>query len=132
MTVDPRVARAAAALQLSAEVLDDLVDVLADRLAPSLDRSARPGLLDAAEVARRCGRSREWVYDHAGELGAIALGNGDRPRLGFAPARIDTYLDRQAAASRQSIAPVARDAPQGRRPRAQGGADLLPVRGRSG
>ena len=39
--------------------------------------------LDAQEVARRLGVSREWVYEHAQELGATRLGSGRRPRLRF-------------------------------------------------
>jgi predicted DNA-binding transcriptional regulator AlpA len=39
--------------------------------------------LDALEVARRLGVSREWVYEHAEELGATRLGSGRRPRLRF-------------------------------------------------
>ncbi len=69
---------------------DGLLDVLADRLADRL--AARlsaveppPALLDAREVARRTGKTRRWVYEHARELGAVALGSGPRPRLGFSP-----------------------------------------------
>jgi hypothetical protein len=41
------------------------------------------GLLSAAQLADALGFSREWVYDHAGELGAIRIGDGPRPRLRF-------------------------------------------------
>lgn len=57
-------------------------------------RPASPGAVVAGEVAastavaRRLGRSREWVYRHADELGAVRLGVGERPRLGFHPARV--------------------------------------------
>lgn len=34
--------------------------------------------LDAQEVARRLGVSREWVYEHAEELGASRIGKGPR------------------------------------------------------
>jgi hypothetical protein len=79
-------------LVLACELVDDdrLLDALADRLADRL--AARlsaveppPALLDAREVARRTGKTRRWVYDHARELGAVALGSGTRPRLGFSP-----------------------------------------------
>ena len=41
--------------------------------------------LDAQEVARRLGVSREWVYEHAEELGVSRIGTGPRPRLRFPP-----------------------------------------------
>jgi hypothetical protein len=77
-------------------LLDELADRLADRLAARLTAIVpeRPeGLVDAHEVARMSGRSRAWVYDHAGELGAVPLGSGPRPRLGFSPARVAAHLD---------------------------------------
>jgi hypothetical protein len=41
------------------------------------------GLADAAEVARRLRVRENWVYAHAGELGAIRLGDGEKARLRF-------------------------------------------------
>jgi predicted DNA-binding transcriptional regulator AlpA len=85
------------------ELLDRLADRLADRvlerLAPHLGAtSGRPeGLINASEVARMTGMSRGWVYDHAGDLGAVPLGSGSSPRLGFHPARVRQYLDRSVA-----------------------------------
>jgi predicted DNA-binding transcriptional regulator AlpA len=85
------------------ELLDRLADRLADRvlerLAPRLGAmSGRPeGLINASEVARMTGMARSWVYDHAGDLGAVPLGPGSRPRLGFHPARIRQYLDQSIA-----------------------------------
>lgn len=58
--------------------------------------------LDALEVARRLGVSREWVYEHAEELGATRLGSGRRPRLRF-PER---SLAGPPAASAPQPAPV--------------------------
>jgi hypothetical protein len=50
------------------------------------DGSLAPGqLVDAASVARMLGVSRDWVYEHATDLGAIRLGTGRRPRLRFDP-----------------------------------------------
>lgn len=43
------------------------------------------------------GMARRWVYDHAGDLGAVPLGSGSMPRLGFHPARVRQYLDRSVA-----------------------------------
>jgi hypothetical protein len=47
--------------------------------------------LDAAELARRLGVTREWVYEHARELGAVRIGDGPRPRLRFAPEQIKPH-----------------------------------------
>lgn len=83
-----------------AEFLERVADLLADRvverLAPYLRAggAAPEGLVDASEVARMAGRTRRWVYEHAGVLGAVPLGSGERPRLGFHPARVRDYLSR--------------------------------------
>ena len=71
--------------------LDDAVlEALAGRVAALLqtDRPAQDGLLSAAQVATRLGVERNWVYDHAEELGVVRLGEGPRPRLRFDPAAI--------------------------------------------
>lgn len=66
-------------------LLDTLADRLADRLAARLSAVESPALVDAREVAQLTGKTRRWVYDHARELGAVPLGTGPRPRLGFPP-----------------------------------------------
>jgi hypothetical protein len=106
-----------------AGLLDRVADLLADRvverLAPYLGASGiRPeGLIDASEVARITGRSRRWVYEHAGVLGAVPLGDGERPRLGFHPARVREYLSRSVANPERR--PMPRYAtPRRRKPRA--------------
>ncbi len=118
-----------------------LIERLADRLGATreqlAERLADPtpdqhgGLVDTREIARRTGRSRWWVYEHAGELGAVRLGSGSRPRLGFWPSRVDEYL--QAAAQlRQPISAPRRARPQRRRRgrRTSTGVELLPIEGR--
>jgi hypothetical protein len=90
---------------------DLLAGLVAERLAPLLTSGTpahQEGLVDAHEIARRTGRSRWWVYEHAGELGAVRLGSGSRPRLGFWPSRADAYL--QAAADLR--APLTRARPR--------------------
>lgn len=85
------------------ELLDRLADRLADRVLERLTPWLTPGhqrpegLISASEVARMAGKSRWWVYDHAGDLGAVPLGSGSTPRLGFHPARVRRYLDRSVA-----------------------------------
>jgi predicted DNA-binding transcriptional regulator AlpA len=78
---------------------DRVADRVADRLAPWLEPGHRrpEGLISASEVARMTGMTRSWVYDHAGDLGAVPLGPGSRPRLGFHPARVRQYLDQSVA-----------------------------------
>ena len=46
-------------------------------------RTPAPEWLAAKEFAQRLGRSLDFVYSHADELGAIRVGNGPRPRLLF-------------------------------------------------
>jgi hypothetical protein len=117
--------------QQSAELLADLVaDRLTDRLASHL--LGNQPLLNAATVARRLGRSREWVYRHAAEMGAVRLGDGKRPRLGFEPSKVAEYLgacetSRRAAGSEHPIAEPKRRY-TGASTKRQGG-DLLPIRG---
>ncbi len=117
-----------------------LIERLADRLGVTREQLCEllggpapeqpEALVDASEIARRTGRSRWWVYEHAGELGAVRLGSGSRPRLAFWPSRVDEYL--QAAAQlRQPMPPPVRARPQ-RRQRARRtstGVELLPIRG---
>jgi hypothetical protein len=79
------------------DALDRLADLLAERLAVRLSglapARAEP-LVDAAEIARLHGKTRSWVYEHAGELGAVRLGSGRRPRLGFSTARVAAALEK--------------------------------------
>jgi hypothetical protein len=43
----------------------------------------QPALLTAADVAKRYGLSRGWVYKHARELGGQRMGTGPKARLRF-------------------------------------------------
>jgi hypothetical protein len=79
------------------DALDRLADLLAERHAARLGllTPAQPEpLVDAAEIARLHGKTRSWVYEHAGELGAIRLGSGPRPRLRFSPGRVAASLEK--------------------------------------
>ncbi len=121
------------------ELLADLVaNRLADRLAhtaPALPSPQTP-LLSAAQVADRFGVERSWVYDHAGELGAIRLGDGPRPRLRFDARRVADALERRAPCeayrgSSSPDPPASADVPaRWRRRPAASSAQLLPIRGR--
>ena len=61
---------------------DAIAERVADRLSPR-DVSAGHQLVSAAEVARELGVGRQWVYEHAEQLGARRLGDGPRARLRF-------------------------------------------------
>ncbi len=114
------------------DALDRLADLLAERLAVRLSglapARAEP-LVDAAEIARLHGKTRSWVYEHAGELGAVRLGSGPRPRLAFSPVRVAERLEKVA---KPATAPLPEN-PQPRRRRQRAGrtatgAPLLHVR----
>jgi hypothetical protein len=97
--------------------LDLPADRLADRLAARLSlATGRPeALIDASEVARITGKTRAWVYDHAGDLGAVRLGSGRRPRLGcHRPASCSSSQPRRRVYSHHSSI-VSRDARPSRR-----------------
>ena len=81
-----------------------LLDVLSERLLETLrqdgmiaDASTTIQWLDAAEVSRQLGVTREWVYGHASELGAVRIGHGPRPRLRFPPSVLESngHADRR-------------------------------------
>lgn len=123
-------------LELTAELANDAaLDLLADRIAERV--AVRLGgaipeqaeaLVDATEIARRYGKTRSWVYEHAGELGAIRLGSGPRPRLGFSQAKAAAAL-----AAAELPGEIERATPTRRRRQRRGhtvaGAALLSVRG---
>jgi hypothetical protein len=107
----------------------EVVEVLARRVAELLRHDPAPGveLVDAAELARRLGTERSWVYTHAIELGAVKLGGGSRPRLRFDP---QLALERIRARAVQNGAEGARQRP--RPPRPAGSTEcsrLLPIKG---
>jgi hypothetical protein len=66
---------------------DRLATMIADRLADRL-LGANGSMIDAAEVARRLGVSRSFVYRHAHELGGVRLGDGTKAPLRFDAAKL--------------------------------------------
>jgi hypothetical protein len=65
-------------------VAEALADVLVERGLVMPASPASPArALDAAQVAELLGRDRQWVYAHAGELGAFRYGDGPKARIGF-------------------------------------------------
>ena len=75
-------------------VAEALADVLFERGIVAAGSPAR--VLDAAQVADLLGRDRQWVYAHAGELGAFRYGNGPKARIGFDLVTVEQWKrDRQ-------------------------------------
>jgi len=108
------------------------VEAIARRVVEILERRGLQGreLVDAAELARRLGIERSWVYTHAIELGAVRLGSGPKPRLRFDPeiaARVLRKVGEGSAAD-----PPTRSGERAGQPSAGGGSNvrLLPIRGR--
>ena len=88
----------------------------------------RRELVDAAELARRLGIERSWVYAHAIELGAVKLGSGAKPRLRFDPQIAGRVLRRVGESS--AADPPTRSGERAGQPSAGGGSGvrLLPIR----
>jgi len=83
--------------ELELRALAEMVaDVLVERGIVGESPAPSSRVLDAAAVARHLGRERQWVYDHANELGAFRYGDGPRARLGFDARQVDRWMrDRQ-------------------------------------
>lgn len=81
----------------------DDIEAIAGRVAELMADPARRApravrYVDAAAVARALGVERDWVYDHARELGAVRLG-GPNGRLRFDLEEIPRRLERGATRS---------------------------------
>jgi hypothetical protein len=63
---------------------------VAGGLGPEPDRDE--DLISAAEVSRRYGVQRRWVYENREFLGAVPLGTGPRPRIRFDPRFLESRL----------------------------------------
>jgi hypothetical protein len=101
------------------------VEAIARRVVGLLQgKERRAGeLIDAAELARRLGVDRSWIYAHAIELGAVKLGRGPRPRLRFDPG-FATKGFRASVGPRESTKP---SQPRRRPSTPEGGGDRLPL-----
>jgi hypothetical protein len=107
------------------------IEAIARRVVELLDRrrhSGGPELIDAAELARRLGAQRSWVYTHAIELGAIRLGSGRKPRLRFDP-QVAAGALRRVDGSPAADPPARSGERAGRPRRPEGQSLLLPIKG---
>jgi DNA-binding transcriptional ArsR family regulator len=92
----------------------------------------RPPLVDATQVARALGVSRDTVYEHAEALGVRRVGDGIRPRLRFdLDEALAAWTARQASAQSQTARSRLATGNKASRPRRGSGTsiDLLPIRG---
>jgi hypothetical protein len=75
-------------------VAEALAGILFERGIVAAGPPAR--VLNAAQVADLLGRDRQWVYAHAGELGAFRYGDGPKARIGFDLVTVEQWKrDRQ-------------------------------------
>ena len=107
------------------------IEAIAGRVVELLERRGLAGgseLVDAAELARRLGIERSWVYTHAIELGAVKLGSGAKPRLRFDPQVAARVLQR--VGDEPAAAPPARSGERAGQPQGGGASKirLLPVK----
>jgi hypothetical protein len=107
------------------------VEAVAQRVAELLGDTGLHGeLIDAAEVARRFGVTRDYVYAHAGRLGAIPLSSRPRARLRFDPKRVAEAMGvREGGSGGGGARPRSRQRGRRRRGRKQVGS-ILPVHGK--
>lgn len=120
---------AAPAVRLDPTVIEELVDRLSEVVVECvLDAIRAAGIiphtattaewLDAKEVAQRLGFDRDWVYEHAEELGATRHGTGPRPRLRFPAGVVDSRRGKQTSSEAGSGPTKPRAKPNG----------LIPIR----
>jgi hypothetical protein len=112
----------ASPFDLAGEQVEHFADLVANRVVERMRGKSGGDLIDAAEVARRFSLSRDYVYRHADDLGAVRLGDGPKARLRFSPAKVDEALggssERESQPKRESVRPVRRGH----------GVTLLPIR----
>lgn len=111
-------------IQLSPRTIEAIAQRVVELLEES--REPAPSLVDAAELARRLGVSRAWVYEHAAKLEPIRLGDSAAPRIRFDVERVLAILAaRNAAPAPPAPTPTRRGRP--RRQWTAGEVELLPV-----
>jgi hypothetical protein len=130
-----------AALTAEVRELRALVAALVERLdGGEMDSSgSSPRLVDASELAAALGVSRRYVYEHAGELGAVKLGTGRQPRLRFDVEAARAAMDRsqsgrsngESACSEQSPQHIRGRSKRGNTPRLPPAGSVLPIRAKA-
>jgi hypothetical protein len=105
------------------------VEAIARRVVELLEKRGlhRRELVDAAELARRLGIERSWVYSHAIELGAVKLGSGSKPRLRFDP-KVAAQVLRRVGDEPVADPPARSGKRASQLQGSKGKAQLLPIR----
>jgi len=125
MTRVDRIERTDRPLELAPATIDAIARRVVELLDSHTTGATQPAaLIDAAELARRTGTSRTWIYQHAHELGAVRLGSGPNARLRFDAAAVSLALSADGPGPSPPVS-------QPRRPRrfAAPDAPLLPIKG---
>lgn len=104
------------------QLAPESIEAIAQRVAELVREPESIQFIDAEEVARRFGVSRDWVYEHAEELGAVRLGDGSRPRMRFDVHKVSEWF----GSSRSSREPQGENRSAVRRGR---DVELLPIKG---
>jgi predicted DNA-binding transcriptional regulator AlpA len=100
------------AIRLSTVIAERVVQVMKTE-GITAQGTAATAWLDARQVAQRLGVSREWVYEHADELGASRIGTGRRPRLRFPPHVLEARAGNRTPAEEASQPAKRRSKPSG-------------------
>lgn len=104
------------------QLAPESIEAIAQRVAELVRDPESVQFIDAVEVAHRFGVSRDYVYAHAEELGAVRVGQGARPRLRF---------DVKKVGERFGSVPRSREPQRENRSAVRRGGDveLLPIKG---
>jgi hypothetical protein len=109
--------------ELSAQCIEAIATRVIELLHEHTQHLQHPeSLIDVAELARRTGLSRTWIYEHARDLGAIRLGDGPRARLRFNPDTVKRLLEGEPPRRPQPV-PARRQRPISPMPN----IELLPI-----
>jgi hypothetical protein len=119
-------------VQRVAPQIASVLVTLEDLASASQARADHPTLIDAAEVARRLGVTRDWVYENADRLGVVRLGGGRKPRLRFQPGEVEMAACSQGRKTLNGEL-AAKQAKRRSPLRSHTGTEveLLPIRGRN-
>jgi hypothetical protein len=106
------------------EIVMDLTEAQISDLRRQLSAPVSSSLIDAAAAADALGVSREYVYDHAEELGGVKIGGGPKGRWRFDQAKLGFPEVKSSPSTGEGLPPS-----RSRRRRQPGADGLLQVRG---
>jgi hypothetical protein len=107
-------------------IAERVADLLFARLRPDLNPIGR--LVDAAELAEILNVRRDWVYEHANELGAKRLTDGSKATIRFDPRHTLQLIDERSRRSSMPEPATPRPAASRRRGRRAAARPPLPIR----